>query len=343
LQRALLSRLLSQLAQVYASVRIAFIMELVAPLRDAPAAAAEGADPSAEKEKGAFDPEQVESYIMGCARRGELSVRVDHADGSIAFVDDPFVDALDEAPVPSASSSNAKDTATSASAFGAPKEHEAAVQPSVAELVRTRLGSVARCLHHSLEVIAPAEEEQDEEAQKARFTALAAEVQKERKALQLRRALVARRRELLSELSVRKEKEEAIRRADATRREKEDEAKRAKEDARKRELERIHKIQVDMKLQDAERYKAALVEKGILKPGDHQVYPSSLSSRMTSSLTCPAEHRRARHGGPHWDAGRTVGEGKEGAQRAAAHRRQACRPHRARVPQGGAPAPRAGL
>ncbi|KAJ7906585.1 hypothetical protein B0H13DRAFT_2333322 [Mycena leptocephala] len=222
-----------------------------------PAAAAEGADPSAEKEKGAFDPEQVESYIMGCARRGELSVRVDHADGRSRAV-------------PSASSSNAKDTATSASAFGAPKEHEAAVQPSVAELVRTRLGSVARCLHHSLEVIAPAEEEQDEEAQKARFTALAAEVQKERKALQLRRALVARRRELLSELSVRKEKEEAIRRADATRREKEDEAKRAKEDARKRELERIHKIQVDMKLQDAERYKAALVEKGILKPGDHQ-------------------------------------------------------------------------
>jgi hypothetical protein len=28
----------------------------------------------------------------------------------------------------------------------------------------------------------------------------------------------------------------------------------------------VRKIQVDMKLQDAERYKAALVEKGILSP-----------------------------------------------------------------------------
>ncbi|KAJ7112946.1 hypothetical protein C8R44DRAFT_842082 [Mycena epipterygia] len=263
LQRALLSRLLSQLAQVYASVRISFIMELVTPLREVPAESVEG-EPTTAAEKGAFEPEQVESYIMGCARRGELSVRVDHADGSIAFVDDPFVDALDEAPI--ASGSQAKDAASAPP----PKEREAAVQPSVAELVRTRLGNVAVCLHNSLEVIAPSAPEEDEEAQQARFKALAAEVQKERKALQLRRALVARRRELLSELSVRKEKEEAIRRADATRREKEDEQKRAKEDARKRELQRIHKIQEDMKIQDAERYKAALVEKGILKPGDHQ-------------------------------------------------------------------------
>ncbi|KAJ6583222.1 hypothetical protein B0H10DRAFT_2097705 [Mycena sp. CBHHK59/15] len=237
LQRALLSRLLSQLAQVYASVRVAFIMELVEPLR-------EGCT------DGAFEPEQVESYIMGCARRGELSVRVDHADGSIAFVDDAFGDVLADAPPP-----------TSA--------HEAPVQPSGSELVRTRLGRVARCLHNSLAVLdapAPATPEAEQE----KFKALAAQVHAERKALALRRALVARRRELLSELSVRKEKEEAARRADASRREKEDEARRAKDEARRRELARIHKIQEDMKAQDAERYKAALVEKGILKPGDHQ-------------------------------------------------------------------------
>ncbi|KAJ6589251.1 hypothetical protein B0H19DRAFT_1103395 [Mycena capillaripes] len=253
LQRALLSRLLSQLAQVYASVRIAFIMELVAPLREAPA---EGED------KGVFDPEQVESYIMGCARRGELSVRVDHADGSIAFVDDPFVDALDEA----STSTSAKDAA------GGAKEREVAVQPSVAELVRTRLGNVALCLHNSLEVISAggAVEEEEEAEQKARFATLAASVQKERKALQLRRALVARRRELLSELSARKEKEETARRAEVSRREKEEDAKRAKEEARRRELERINKIKVDMKLEDAERYKKTLVDKGILKAGDHE-------------------------------------------------------------------------
>ncbi|KAJ6489927.1 hypothetical protein C8R45DRAFT_1138832, partial [Mycena sanguinolenta] len=74
LQYVLLSRLLSQLAQVYASVCISFDTT------------------NKEKPKGSsmFDPEQVESYIMGCTWRGELSVRVDHADGSITFVGDPF-------------------------------------------------------------------------------------------------------------------------------------------------------------------------------------------------------------------------------------------------------------
>ncbi|KAJ6472697.1 translation initiation factor eIF3a [Mycena vitilis] len=262
LQRALLSRLLSQLAQVYASVKIAFVMELVAPLRDVPT---EGASADADATKGVFDPEQVESYIMGCARRGELSVRVDHAAGCIAFVDDPFVDALDEAPIPA----SGKDAA--AKGGEREREREASVQPSVAELVRTRLGSVARCLHNAVEVISPVDEDAEDEAtQSTRFAALAAAVQKERKALQLRRALVARRRELLSELHVRKEKEDAVRRAEVQRREKEEDARRAKEDARRREMERIHKIQVDMKAQDAERYKAALVEKGILKAGEAQ-------------------------------------------------------------------------
>ncbi|KAJ6452266.1 hypothetical protein C8R45DRAFT_916283 [Mycena sanguinolenta] len=260
LQRALLSRLLSQLAQVYASVHISFVMELVAPLRTEDAEG--GSEDTTDKEKlkggSVFDPEQVESYIMGCARRGELSVRVDHADGSITFVDDPFVDMLDE-------SHAAKDnTGTGA------REEDGAVQPSVAELVRTRLGSVARCLHNALEAIAPPPPH-DEAEEQARFAALAAEVKKERKALQLRRALVARRRELLSELSVRKEKEEAIRRADAARREKDDETKRAREDARRREQEKINRIQVEMKQADADRYKAQLIDKGILKAGDQSI------------------------------------------------------------------------
>ncbi|KAJ6459249.1 hypothetical protein C8R45DRAFT_843370, partial [Mycena sanguinolenta] len=127
LQHALLSRLLSQLAQVYASVRISFVMEL-------------------EKPKGGsvFDPEQGESYIMGCAQRGELSVRVDHADGSITFVGDPFVDMLDESHTARDNNGNIAVT-----------EEDSAVQPSVAELVCTRLRSVARYLHNALQVIAP--------------------------------------------------------------------------------------------------------------------------------------------------------------------------------------------
>ncbi|KAJ7159870.1 translation initiation factor eIF3a [Mycena crocata] len=253
LQRALLSRLLAQLAQVYGTVRVAFVMDLVAPLREPEVdAAADPATTEGEKPKDIFAPEQVESYIMGCARRGELAVRVDHAAGSITFVDDPFVDALDEAPTTSKDALSKNEN----------------VQPTAATLVRTRLGSAATCLHTALAVISPPPPSGEQE--QAQFATLAAAVASERKALALRRALVARRRELLGELSVRREKEEAVRRAESQRREKEEETKRAKEEARRRELQRIHKIQEDMKIQDAERYKAALVEKGILKPGDHQ-------------------------------------------------------------------------
>ncbi|KAJ7879492.1 hypothetical protein B0H14DRAFT_3434928 [Mycena olivaceomarginata] len=174
----------------------------------------------------------VYSYIMGCASRGELSVRIDHAAGSIAFVD-----ALEG-------------SAAAAAAPGEKDKTDAAVQPSVAELVRTRLGSV----HNAIEAIAPPPPPPLQQTKMttlpANFALLAADVQKERKALQLRRASVTRQRELLSDLS----------RAESSRREKEDEAKRAKEEAHRRELERVRKIQVHMKLQDTERYKAALAQ-----------------------------------------------------------------------------------
>ncbi|KIK53162.1 hypothetical protein GYMLUDRAFT_63829 [Collybiopsis luxurians FD-317 M1] len=41
-------------------------------------------------EEVVFSAAQIESYIMGCARRGELNVRIDHAEGCIIFVDEPF-------------------------------------------------------------------------------------------------------------------------------------------------------------------------------------------------------------------------------------------------------------
>jgi translation initiation factor 3 subunit A len=139
LQRAVLSRLMSQLAQVYASVRIAFVLELVAPLRTE-ASSEQKQDVTPQAAVHFFDPEQVESYMMGCARRGELAVRVDHAEGSIAFVDEAFGGVLEGSTFASSSSS---------SSAGA----DAAIQPSTTELVRTRLGSVARCLHIAVEAI----------------------------------------------------------------------------------------------------------------------------------------------------------------------------------------------
>ena len=185
---------------------------------------------------------------MGCARRGELNIRVDHKDGSITFVDDAFVSA-DELQQPTASTS----TSTA--------RGESSIQPSVAELVRTRLSKVAICLHSSLHKIEETPEALSREEQAEKFKALVVAVESERKALQLKRAIVARRRELLSELSVRKEKEESSRRAELSRREKEEEARCVREDLRKREQERTKEIE-SIRIDEAKKYAQSLVDKG---------------------------------------------------------------------------------
>ena len=245
LQRALLSRLLSQLSQVYSTIKISSLLALVTPLKNAGL-------------EGSFDEEQVEAYIMGCARRGELNVRVDHKDGSITFVDDPFV--LNDDALPSTSASSSSSIAP-----------EVSIQPSTSDLVRTRLSRVAVCLRDSLNAIEEKPIGPTAEEQATTFKNLVVAVESERKALQLRRALVARRRELLSELSVRKEKEESSRRAELSRREKEEDERRMREDLRRKEAERTKKEIESIRIDVAKKYAQSLVDKGILKPNDVDV------------------------------------------------------------------------
>ena len=240
LQRALLSRLLSQLSQLYSTIKISNLLSLVAPLKDAGL-------------EGSFDDEQVEAYIMGCARRGELNVRVDHKEGSITFIDDPFVLNEDQPPV-------------------SPSTSESSIQPSTADLVRTRLSRVAHCLHRSLQVIEDKQPKSTVEEQQARFKTLVSAVESERKALQIRRALVARRRELLSELTVRKEKEASSRRAANSRKEKEEEMKKAKEELIRRQHEKMKQQVESIRIDEAKKYAQTLVDKGILKHNDVEVY-----------------------------------------------------------------------
>ncbi|CAL1701727.1 unnamed protein product [Somion occarium] len=233
LQRALLSRLLSQLSQVYSSLNIAQLLELVAPLKDT---AIEGSN--------AFGDEQVEAYIMGCARRRELHIRVNHAAGNITFADDAFA-AIED---PSSSS----------------MANIGAIQPSTSDLVRTRLSALATCLHNSIVTLYPLAQ-LTEEQQQERFAALVEAAKAERKALQLRRSIVARRRELLSELSVRKEREEASRRAEFNRREKEEASRRQAEEARRRDVERAKNEIEKIRTEEARKLAQSLKEKGSLK------------------------------------------------------------------------------
>ena len=101
---------------------------------------------------------------MGRARKSELNVRVDDEEGSITVIDDPFVLADELSTSPSPSPSSRK----------------------------------------SLQVIKGPPPKPTTEEQHSKFNILLAFVEAERKALQLLCCLVARRSELLSELTVRK-------------------------------------------------------------------------------------------------------------------------------------------
>ena len=198
-----------------------------------------------------FGPEQVEAYFMGCARRGELRIRVDHATETISFIDEPF--APDESSAAGPSTASPRDTA---------------IQPSSAELVRSRLSTLATALHNAVRVIDPAPvltPEEEAAHQASQFAELVAAANAERRALSLRKALVARRRELLSELSVRKEKEEASRRAEFTRAKKLIEEQKEKEDAKKKEIERARREIETIRSEEAKKLAQDLMKRGGLK------------------------------------------------------------------------------
>ena len=197
-----------------------------------------------------FGPEQVEAYFMGCARRGELRIRVDHATDAIFFSDEPF--AYPDEPACS----------------NAPSARDTTIQPSSTELVRTRLSTFATVLHNAVRVIDPPPVLSPEEhaaQQASQLAELVAAANAERRALSLRRALVARRRELLSELSVRKEKEEASRRAEFTRAKKLIEEQKEKEDAKKKEIERARREIESIRTEEAKKLAQELIKRGGLQ------------------------------------------------------------------------------
>lgn len=244
LNGVLLSRLLNQLSQVYSSVRLSYISELIAPLNEP------WNLPTAEVANAAvqemWDASKLEAFIMGCALRGELLVRIDHADESIAFVSDLF-----------SSSTPGASTSTSV-----PPQ----LQTSPAELIRTRFSRIATALSTSLsEIHSPADETPS--AQDA-FAVLVKAADEERRQLVIRRVMTIRRAELLAELSVRKKQEEESRRAEAARKKQEEDSKNALANARRREAERIQREVEAAHKEEAKTLAKTLIAKGGLKIND---------------------------------------------------------------------------
>ena len=223
LRRVILSRLLSQLSQVYSSLSIAYLLELVAPLNQ----------DLSEDSLDRFDQENVEAFIMSTAKRGELLVRINHSTGSLSFVDDAFM------------ASGASSTFSS-------------LQPSPGRLVRTRLSHLAECLHTVVEQL-----ENKTDAPIVDFKAVYSSMHGERQALQARRSIVARRRELQAELLARKQNEERSQQAELMIRAQED-IERKRRAAALREAQKRAQAEMDIK-KNEEKIKivSSLMVKGV--------------------------------------------------------------------------------
>ncbi|CAG7850883.1 Eukaryotic translation initiation factor 3 subunit A {ECO:0000255/HAMAP-Rule:MF_03000} Short=eIF3a {ECO:0000255/HAMAP-Rule:MF_03000}; AltName: Full=Eukaryotic translation initiation factor 3 110 kDa subunit homolog {ECO:0000255/HAMAP-Rule:MF_03000}; Short=eIF3 p110 {ECO:0000255/HAMAP-Rule:MF_03000}; AltName: Full=Translation initiation factor eIF3, p110 subunit homolog {ECO:0000255/HAMAP-Rule:MF_03000} [Serendipita indica DSM 11827] len=221
LRRVILSRLLSQLSQVYSSLSISYLLDLVSPLNR---------HLSADGDR--FDQENLEAFIMSAAKRGELFIRLNHSSGSILFVDDAF---------------------SIGSGSGSSK-----VQPSPGKLVRSRLSHLAECLHNVVRYIDDAPDTARGQLQAA-HSAFKAEQQ----ALQTRRSIVARRRELQAELVARRQNEERSQQAEMTLRAQEDAQRKKRAEALKEAQERAKAEMERKRKEENVKIVSSLLDRGV--------------------------------------------------------------------------------
>jgi translation initiation factor 3 subunit A len=169
---------------------------------------------------------------MSTAKRGELLVRINHASGTLAFVDDSF--------------------ASPASGAGA-----TFLQPSPGKLVRSRLGQLAESLYTVVKQLDQAE------GIDTPLAPIKAALHAERQAIQARRSIVARRRELAAELQQRKQNEERSLQAELQMRAQEEAQRRKKADALREAQERA-RAEMDRKRKEENvKIVSSLLDRGV--------------------------------------------------------------------------------
>ncbi|WFD43183.1 eukaryotic translation initiation factor 3 subunit A [Malassezia psittaci] len=236
LHQVVLTRLFQQLSQVYDSVKLQQIMQLV----------------SAFKAPYNYTAADIEKFCLNACKRGHLNLRIDHIAQAITFQDDVFTTDVHPAV------SNTHDTDL------------VSLQMTPSELVRTQLARLAESLNASLRVIEPESESSAQAARHAAFKHAVEEADKEHKMAVDRKQKLERRKELLREMAKKKEEEEAVATAERLRLHAEAEQKRFAEEARRRELEHVRKEMEAAKLEEARRMAQSLREKGGLKLSEEE-------------------------------------------------------------------------
>jgi translation initiation factor 3 subunit A len=252
LHSVILTRLFQQLSQVYDSVKLAKVMELV----------------SAFKVPYAYSSVEIEKFVLNACKKGHLNIRVDHVEQAITFQDDPFEAKFHPAALASSSSGTiggAGGNTASTSSAASVETDAVQLQQSPSELVRTQLSRLAVCLDATLKTIDPSILEAAQEAKRETFARAVKVAEQEHKAAVARKAILARRKELLEERATLREREESEAKAERQRLHAISEQTRIAEEQKKRELDRIKREMEAVRIEEARKMAQSLKEKGGLK------------------------------------------------------------------------------
>lgn len=236
LHSVVLTRLFQQLSQVYDSVKLSQVMELV----------------SAFKPPYSYTAADIEKFCLNAAKRDHLNLRIDHIAQAITFRDDVF--AADTHPAQA----------------GASETDSVRLQATPSELVRTQLARLAEGLDATLRVVDGAAGEQALDARRAALKRAIAEAPREHTEVVRRKAMLERRKELLKEMARKREEDAARLRAERQRQHAEAEQRRFAEEARRRELDHVRKEMEAAKLEEARKMAQSLRERGGLKLSEEE-------------------------------------------------------------------------
>lgn len=180
LQQVILTRLFQQLSQVYETVDLSFVESL-----------AQFPDPF-QITRGT-----IEKFIMNGNKKGDLSIRMDHATGVLSFDTDVFASSK---PVHAGSAAGSAESETVT---------VQRLQSTPSEIVRSQMVRLAKCLHTTCFYIDPTYNEARIKAREAALESAKAGAEEEHRDIILRKEIIQKRKEEASELQAKKEKEKA--------------------------------------------------------------------------------------------------------------------------------------
>ncbi|KAI1640951.1 eukaryotic translation initiation factor 3 subunit A [Biscogniauxia mediterranea] len=180
LQQVILTRLFQQLSQVYESVDLAFVETL-----------AKFPDPFQ------ITRATIEKFIMNGNKKGDLSIRMDHATGVLNFDKDVFA------------SSKAVHAGSAAGSAESQTGTVQRLQSTPSEIIRTQLSRLANTLNTTCFYIDPSYRQRQIDAHQAALARTKAGADKEHRDTLARKEIIQKRKEEASELQAKREKEKA--------------------------------------------------------------------------------------------------------------------------------------